>query len=72
MKKDHSDLFPGFAAEMSLPMGGNYCEVPKIVSASQVVRPSACTHDGGACSVNSDCCSGDCDFSNGSKVCWPK
>lgn len=31
-----------------------------------------CVHDGGSCNQNTDCCSGECDFSNGSKVCFPK
>lgn len=30
-----------------------------------------CTAAGGTCSSNSDCCSGDCDYSNGTKYCFP-
>ena len=45
------------------------------VLSTLVMIPSAraeCTHDAGTCSTNSDCCSGECDYSNGTKVCWPK
>lgn len=31
-----------------------------------------CTPDGGTCKENSDCCSGDCDWSMMNKYCFPK
>jgi hypothetical protein len=43
---------------------------PAAASAADATK-AACTHDGGSCSFNSDCCSGDCNYSNGSKVCVP-
>jgi hypothetical protein len=61
-------VFAGLVA-VSLPLHSKMNSTNGVAGDSPIA--DTCKSAGADCTQNSDCCSKECDFSNGRKVCWP-